>query len=136
MVRNRALLTASLLGLLLGGSACVSETTSSQDFGDLNARQAAPTACWVAESAGRQVGYLVRFEEGGGAGSVLLSVRNAQNQDLGWIDATGRAWRYRPHEDPEWISTGSTVHGIQGILGLATLPTLQSCELSDLPGAK
>jgi hypothetical protein len=122
-----------LLGLILATPACVSKTTSTPDYGDTNARKAEPEGCWQIMDGSGIVGYLVRFKEGQGDGNILLSVRNRHNQDLGWIDGLGRAWRYRPHEDPEWISTGSTLQGVRHILELGGSALLKDCSLSDLP---
>ena len=112
---------------------CVSETQSSPDYGDLSARQAKPQGCWQVWQGEQLAGYVVRFEEAGPGGSMLLSVRNNHNQDLGWIDQVGRAWRYRPHEDPEWMSSGSTLQGVRQILKLGEGALMKTCSLSDLP---
>jgi hypothetical protein len=46
-------------------------------------------------------------------------VRNVWNQELGRVDADGRAWRYRPHGDqPLWLGTGPVADGVFAILGL------------------
>ncbi|MFT5199343.1 MAG: hypothetical protein ACI87O_002012 [Planctomycetota bacterium] len=133
MARNRFLATSLLLGLALLTSGCVSETTSSPDYGDLNARQAKPQGSWLVWEGSQAMGYVVRFAESGSQGTVLLSVRNGHNQDLGWIDQLGRAWRYRPHADPEWVSTGSTLQGVRDILELGETVRLEACSLTDLP---
>ena len=55
-------------------------------------------------------------------------VRNVWHQDLGLIDAYGRAYRYVPHSsDPAWVGSGSVRQGVERILGLA------GCELSEFP---
>ncbi|MDF1837172.1 MAG: hypothetical protein P1V35_04835 [Planctomycetota bacterium] len=133
MVRNRSHALGLVLALSLPASSCVSETTSSQDYGDLNARQSMAKGAWKIWEGQKAAGYVVRFEEKGEKPSVLLSVRNTHNQDLGWIDQLGRAWRYRPHEDPEWVSTGSTLQGVRHILELGDRARLEACDLVDLP---
>ena len=133
MLRDRYSILSLLLGLPLLLAGCVSETTSSQDYGDLNARKSTAQGAWEVREGDRAVGYVVRFEEAGEQGSVLLSVRNIHNQDLGWIDQLGRAWRYRPHEDPEWVSTGATLQGVRHILKLGENTRMDPCELVDLP---
>ena len=136
MVRTHTLATNLLLGLIAMAPSCVSETKSSPDYGDLSARQAKPKGCWQVWQGAQLAGYVVRFEEPGQGGSMLLSVRNSHNQDLGWIDQVGRAWRYRPHEDPEWMSSGSTLQGVRQILKLGEDARMLSCPLSDLPPGK
>ena len=133
MARNRSLTFSLLLGLTMLAASCVSETTSSQDYGDLNARQSTAQGAWEVLDGQKTVGYVVRFEEKGEQDNLLLSVRNTYNQDLGWIDQLGRAWRYRPHEDPEWISTGSTLQGVRHILEVGESTRMESCSLTDLP---
>ncbi|MCP5021825.1 MAG: hypothetical protein GY930_08600 [bacterium] len=133
MLRNQSFAASAFLALPLALLGCLSESTSSEDFGDLNARHAKAQDSWKVLEGSELRGFLVRFEESTAEGSVLLSVRNRHNQDLGWIDQLGRAWRYRPHEDPEWVSTGSTVQGVRGILGLGEGVHLQGCALDELP---
>lgn len=133
MVRNRSFVASAFFTLPLALSGCLSETTSSRDYGDLDARQAKAQDSWKVLDGSELRGFVVRFEEATPEGSILLSVRNSHNQDLGWIDQLGRAWRYRPHEDPEWVSTGSTVQGVRGILGLGEGARLQVCTLEELP---
>ena len=133
MFLNRSLTSSWLLGLALLAPSCVSETTSSPDYGDLSARKSTAQGAWEVLEDDRAVGYVVRFEEASERDNVLLSVRNIHNQDLGWIDQLGRAWRYRPHEDPEWVSTGSTLQGVRHILELGESTRMKSCGLGDLP---
>ena len=97
---------------------CIRRTVSSPDFGAGEARHAQATSAWKIWHDGRLAGYLIKFDERGASGQSLVSVRNEHNQDLGWIDGQGRAWRYRLHEEPEWIGTGSREMGAQTILGL------------------
>ena len=124
-----------MLCLALSGAAasgCIRRTVSSPDFGDAEARHALASDGWRVWAEDRLAGYLVRFDELGGGGATLISVRNAHNQDLGWIDEQGRAWRYRLHADPEWIGTGSRAMGAGLILGLANLPRLEAVEHTGL----
>ncbi len=129
--------TVSTLGLCLtlvaiAASGCIRRTVSSPDFGDGEARHALASEGWRVWEGTKRVGYVIRFDELGGAGETLLSVRNAHNQDLGWIDAQGRAWRYRLHAEPEWIGTGSRAMATGLILGLETTPRLEAAEHQEL----
>ncbi len=133
MARTRTPISSLLLSLALLLPGCVSETTSSPDYGDLDARQSTAQGTWMVMDGQKAAGFVVRFEEKGDKGTVLLSVRNPNNQDLGWVDQLGRAWRYRPHEDPEWVSTGSTLQGVRHILELGENTRLEACDLADLP---
>jgi hypothetical protein len=55
-------------------------------------------------------------------------VRNVWHQDLGMIDAFGRAYRYVVHhEEPVWVGSGSVRQGVERILGL------ENCELAEFP---
>ena len=79
------------------------------------------TQAWEVVDSGRAVGSVVRFEVPGEPGRFLYSVRNTYSQDLGLVDALGRAWRQRPFQDSaEWIGTGTVLDGIRGILGAGT----------------
>lgn len=73
---------------------------------------------WVVRQGGELVGSVVRFEAPGNPGRFLFSVRNRWNQDIGFVDAEGRAWRRVPHRDDEWIGTGTVPDGARQILGL------------------
>ncbi len=133
MVRNQSFIASALLALILSG--CLSETTSSPNYGDLGARQAKAQDSWKVLEGSDLRGFVVRFEEAAPNKQILLSVRNGHNQDLGWIDQLGRAWRYRLHEDPEWVSTGSTLQGVRTILKLGDGARLENCPLSELPSS-
>ncbi len=136
MVRNLSFVTYTLAAAILALPGCLSETTSSQDYGDLDARRATATNSWKVVEGAAMRGFVVRFQESAPKANVLLSVRNEHNQDLGWIDQLGRAWRYRPHEDPEWVSTGSTLQGVRAILEVGESARLLVCELSELPAGR
>ena len=110
--------------LVLGGAAlialaaaCTTTVDSSPPgTGDAVILQAPATHAWRVVSAAGEVGLVVRFEEAA-TGRFLYSVRNEHNQDLGIVDAEGRAYRFRPHAEPEWLSTGTVRDGVCSILG-------------------
>lgn len=126
----RVMLCLALSAAIAPG--CIRRTVSSPDFGDGEARHALASEGWRVWQGGQLVGYLIRFDELGGGGQTLLSVRNHLNQDLGWIDGQGRAWRYRLHADPEWIGTGSLEMGTRLILGLEGSLRLEPADHQEL----
>ncbi len=71
----------------------------------------------VHDGQDRVVGSVVRYEELSGERRFLYSVRNLHGQDMGIVDQLGRAYRYRPHGDPEWVCTGPVQEGVLAILG-------------------
>jgi hypothetical protein len=93
---------------------------------------AGPTAFWRVLQEERVVGALVRFDERGSGERFLYVVRNEHNQDLGIIDAGGRAYRERPHAQAEWIGTGTVVDGVAGILGLTGVVRLETTGVDEL----
>jgi len=63
------------------------------------------------------IGSVVLFES---ESDSFFSVRNEWQQDVGMIDATGRAWAFRPHSaDAEWVGSGSIAVGAGQILEAA-----------------
>ena len=91
-----------------------------------------PTGAWQVEAAGQAVGSVVCFEEESPPYRRLFVVRNQHAQDLGRIDARGRAWRDRPHREPDWVGTGTVAEGVRLILGLDRPPLLRAVPLSAL----
>jgi hypothetical protein len=124
---------AVLLPVLVGESACRTTETSgpalSASVGEL--RVASPTQGWEVLHGSDVVGLVVFFRANGPAEDSLYMVRNVWHQDLGLIDAFGRAYRYVPHqEDPAWVGSGSVRQGVEHILGLS------GCVLSEFPLAE
>lgn len=67
---------------------------------------------------GRVLGELVRFQSPEIDSVAYWSVRNRHGQELGLVDLLGRAWRRRPHAEPEWLMTGTVEEGARMILGV------------------
>lgn len=84
-------------------------------------RPAPATKSWTVRHDLRPIGSLVRYEEATGQQRHFFVVRNDRDQDLGTIDDAGRAWRFRPHVDPELIGTGTVEDGVAGILGVESV---------------
>lgn len=95
---------------------------------------AAPTLCrpssaWEVVHAGSVVGVVVQFSDLQEASRRFFSVRNAHQQELGLVDALGRAWRFRPHgADAECLGSGSMLSGAARILGVDG-----ACQLFEVP---
>lgn len=138
MSRLANLRGAALLGLLVGlvtlGPACrVSRSSAPPELDDAHPLGLEPTRAWRVKSEGEVVGSVIRFRETTPPHRVLFMVRNVHFQDMGRIDAKGRTWRERPHQEPDWVGTGTVAAGIRLILGLPEEPELVEVPLEDLP---
>ena len=81
---------------------------------------------WTARVGLEEVGSVVRYQESIGGRRHLFSVRNVHDQDLGFVDASGRAWRLRPHQEPALLGSGTVAEGAARILGLAEVTLVES----------
>ncbi len=132
---RQTVLQCAVLGLVLplGLSGCeTTKTTGPASSPAAIVRASQPVDAWVLRAGGRTVGALVRFEEAAG-GRFLYSVRDGYGFDRGIVDAEGRAWRFIPHSEPEWKSTGTVLAGAGAILELPKEPTMQAVDLEALP---
>lgn len=95
-------------------------TTSSSappNVGSAVITRAEAVYAWEVRDGGELRGYVVRFETGEERSQTWYSVRNTHQQELGLVDADGRAWRYRPHQrEPEWLGTGTVARGSRLVL--------------------
>jgi hypothetical protein len=92
-----------------------------------------PRAAWRAIEGPRSLGFVLRFEPSSGRHAAFHSVRNVWNQELGLVDAEGRAWRYRPHaREPLWLGTGTVLDGTRAILSAGEDLELLPVDLSEL----
>jgi hypothetical protein len=88
---------------------------------------------WELREAERVLGFVVRFETGEAISKTYYSVRNEHHQELGLVDADGRAWRYRAHQrDPEWLGTGTVVNGARLILDGSASAHMVATDLARL----
>jgi hypothetical protein len=95
--------------------------------------RAAPDRAWRVAGPDRDHGFVVRFREEGDAERAYFSVRNVHLQDLGIVDARGRAYRYRPHQrDPEWVGSGTVLEGARRILDAPAPCRLEEVALGAL----
>jgi hypothetical protein len=115
--------------LLLAAGAC--RTVHIEEPVSISAemRVGRPGRCWeITDDEGEPIGQLVRFDVQGSPEDSLYMVRNVWHQDLGLIDAHGRAFRYLPHhKEPAWIGCGTVLEGVGHILRRA------GCALVELP---
>lgn len=114
-LRAAALGLACALALTVTGCETTHRDTSPKPDAVLSV--AYPVRAWEVLEAGVTRGYLVRFREAGSERGYYM-VRNPAQQDLGMVDLLGRAWRYRAHEETEWLGSGTVLGGARRILGL------------------
>jgi hypothetical protein len=113
----RSLVGVLLFGITLGACRTTSTTQPSAASEPCAVTHAAPVRAWRVVGPEREHGFVVRFQEEGASERTYFSVRNLHQQDLGIVDALGRAYRYRPHQrDPEWLGSGTVLDGARRIL--------------------
>jgi hypothetical protein len=122
----------ALTALALLSAAC--RTVSTREVSSvpgLNVRVGTRARTWELRRGDDVLGLVVLFEDRRRAQDSVYVVRNAWSQDLGLIDALGRAFRYVPHlEEPVWVGSGTIAAGAQRILA-----TDAECELVELDAA-
>jgi hypothetical protein len=139
MARCRRNLRLRDLGVLaLIGPASLSCWVT-RDAGPANAHgalpvRAAPVRAWDVVDPGGGGGYVVEFRDQSDEARSFFSVRNREQQELGLIDGLGRAWRYRPHQEPEWVGTGTVLAGASVILGLGNEARMEEVALGPAGG--
>lgn len=83
------------------------------------------------------LGYAVEFgapSDPDPTARTVYSVRNAWQQELGTIDGLGRAWRFRPHSEATWLTTGTLAEGVRAILDAPAAAHLEEIALALLEG--
>lgn len=83
------------------------------------------------------LGYAVEFgapDEGDPTARTVYSVRNPWQQDLGTIDGLGRAWRFQPHGEALWLTSGTLAEGVRAILDAPASAYLEEIALTVLEG--
>lgn len=111
--------------LVLAGvvSGCIETTTHHPvGAGEEHTLHRVPlVAAWDVIDDGRVVGAVLRFERDvapGAESELIYVVRNEHGQDLGLVDALGRAWRKRPHAPDEAVGAGTLEAGVRRILAV------------------
>lgn len=116
---RRALCALCALCVLFTGCETSRETTPAGiDLAVARAMQ--PVRAWRASAGGRALGTVVLYEasvDPDAPTGRYYSVRNGFQQELGTIDAQGRAWRFVPHQrEAVWVATGTLAAGVAAIL--------------------
>ena len=133
MARRSIALLSLLAGLHVAG--CTHEVhTAPTNLHDAVVLGLSPEAAWKVLEGGRSVGSVVLYREDSSPNREFYAVHNVHEQDMGQIDSNGRAWRYRPHEDPELVGSGTIPSMVRLILGLSSEAQLESVSLDDLTG--
>ncbi len=129
---------ALALGLtaVLGLPGCLT-TTSSEPVGlDQAILTSIPVSrAWIVQDRDEIVGSVVRYSEPGADGRFIYVVRNLWDQDLGLIDAGGRAWKRIPHEEDRWIGTGTVVQGVRQILDTGVAAQMVELPIQEVESA-
>jgi hypothetical protein len=129
---------AAVLLLLTALSAACTATQETQPVGlDINQPvRSEPARAWRLVHDDHTLGYVVLFVDRDAPQRIdhqFFSVRNPWQQDLGTVDALGRAWRFVPHEEePRWLTTGTLLEGAQAILEAHAASTLEELPLAAL----
>ncbi|MEZ6016121.1 MAG: hypothetical protein R3F49_13460 [Planctomycetota bacterium] len=144
---SRALVALGATALCGGAGGCV-QTTTHHPVGAGNGTTLHPVpmvASWDVLEHERTIGSVLRFEataahaERAPADSdqaFLYIVRNQHGQDIGAVDALGRAWRRRPHAPDEQLGAGTLEAGVRRILGAgpgARITAREAPSSSDAP---
>jgi hypothetical protein len=125
---------AFVASLALTGAACRTTRRAAQaPAEDAQPIHSTPRRAWRLLDGERLAGWVISFREEAGGEREFYSVRNEFQQELGLIDALGRAWRYRPFEErPEHIATSTVVEGARAILGASSAARLVEVSLAEL----
>lgn len=123
---------------LIAATAATPACTSTQSCAPPNADRAivmrsSAGAAWEVRDDGVVQGYVVRYDVPGSPERAYFSVRNRHRQEIGLVDGSGRAWRYRAHQrEPDWLGTGTVVQGVQRVLGAGPTSALVDVPLARL----
>ncbi|HVS11319.1 MAG TPA: hypothetical protein VMS76_15725 [Planctomycetota bacterium] len=128
-------LLLGLLGSMLG--ACrTTETSQPAGIEQGQATVTRPLRAWRVREDGTLRGVVIEFADPAqpdDPGRRFYSVRNPWQQELGMIDANGRAWRFvPPRGEARWIATGTLVLGANAILELGPSGALEEAPLEEL----
>jgi hypothetical protein len=121
-----------LLALAPAIGCTTTATTSPAGIGRAVVIEAEPVRAWKLVAADEELGAVVQYETADGAGR-YFSVRNRAQQELGTIDAQGRAWRFVPHErEALWVATGTLADGARSILSASAAAALVEVPIEAL----
>lgn len=82
-------------------------------------RVAEATTRWSIRDAESHLGWIQRYETEDSAPQLIYSVQNVWSQELGWIDALGRAFALELHgAPPRFLGSGTLAEGAARVLEL------------------
>lgn len=139
MVLFQSLRGIAVLALILALDGCRTTRTDEPAGMQLaKAEQLEPARAWRVLDGGELRGVVVQFEmaeDPTAPAHHYYSVRNVLEQELGSIDAQGRAWRFEVHQrDAHLVTTGTLLDGARAILGLGASAQLVEGPLETLRG--
>lgn len=133
--RGRAALALALAAL---ACACTTTTEEAPIGIELNRPVVGePLRAWRLVGEQGTLGYAVEFAAANDvdvAARTVYSVRNPWQQELGTIDGLGRAWRFQPHDEALWLTSGTLAEGVRAILDADPRTQLEELPLSVLAG--
>ena len=131
---------ACLAVAVLAGSCETTRETSAAGTHLAVVQAAEPARAWRVLAGDRELGSVVMYAAGETEGPTgrFYSVRNPWQQELGTVDALGRAFRFVPHErEARWVATGTLAECAAAILAAPTItpgsaiPTSASSDAPD-----
>jgi hypothetical protein len=124
--------------VLLAPACTTTRSVEPAGLANARAQHLSPERSWQLVEHGESRGVVVQFAsraEANAPRSSFFSVQNPRRQELGMIDAQGRAWRYEVHQrEARWLSTGTLLDGARAILGADASAVLVECPV-DCAGA-
>ncbi len=131
----KTLVAVGLLGLVAAGCVVTHEAKPPGLDGAI-ATRTAPTRAWKVVADGEALGVVVLYADAGEDGLAArqyYSVRNGWHQELGTVDALGRAYRHVPHErEARWVGTGTLLEGTRAVLGAGPSTKLVEVPIREL----
>ena len=137
-LRASGLLVSSVASVALLVSGCVIESRVRlhPDSGPVAVTRTEPLRAWNLLDGGRAVGIVILFadpETPQEPSRRYFSVRNMLHQELGSIDALGRAWRFVPHQrEAHMLGASTLVEGASKILDAGPGARLVELPLAEL----
>jgi hypothetical protein len=132
----KALLRFGLLAAMLAGGCEVTTNVRPPGLDQAIVTRTEPTRAWRVIADGELHGLVVMYAQAGAEGDEAVhyySVRNGWHQELGTIDAQGRAFRHVPHErEARWVGTGTLLEGARAVLDAGPGAELVELPLADL----
>jgi len=128
--------SAAVLVLLVGACVTESRVRLHPDSGPVAVTRTEPLRAWSLLDEGRAVGIVILFADPDTPQEPTrryFSVRNMLHQELGSIDALGRAWRFVPHQrEARLLGASTLVEGAGKILDAGSDARLVELPISGL----